>query len=116
MAGLAEADSWALMAVYVVGVGIGFGLSFIASTILLFNYFGQKPNLELYSIMCFISTSAALGPLFGGWARDTLGSFSGMFLLCSAMSLLVLIATIFLRPPGLRKIAEPSTAAREQLS
>jgi MFS family permease len=116
MAGLAEADSWALMAVYVVGVGIGFGLSFIASTILLFNYFGEKPNLELYSIMCFISTSAALGPLFGGWARDTLGSFSGMFLLCSAMSLVVLIATIFLRPPGLRKIEAAPVAMREPLA
>ncbi|HTW36768.1 MAG TPA: MFS transporter [Rhizomicrobium sp.] len=99
MTALAYADGWPLMWVYVVGVGIGFGLSFIASTILLYNYFGKGPNLELFSIMCFISTSAAFGPLFGGWARDTLGSFSGMFLLCAAISALILLATIFMRPP-----------------
>jgi len=99
MAALAYAHGWPLMWVYVVGVGIGFGLSFIGSTVLLYNYFGKRPNLELFSIMCFISTSAAFGPLFGGWARDTLGSFSGMFLLCAAISGLILIATIFMRPP-----------------
>jgi len=99
MAALAYAHSWPLMWVYVIGVGIGFGLSFIGSTVLLYNYFGKGPNLELFSIMCFISTSAAFGPLFGGWARDTLGSFSGMFVLCAAISGLILIATIFMRPP-----------------
>jgi MFS family permease len=99
MAALAYAHGWPLMWVYVVGVGIGFGLSFIGSTVLLYNYFGKGPNLELFSIMCFISTSAAFGPLFGGWARDTLGSFSGMFLLCAAIAGLILLATIFMRPP-----------------
>lgn len=99
MAALAYAHSWPLMWVYVVGVGIGFGLSFIGSTVLLYNYFGKRPNLELFSIMCFISTSAAFGPLFGGWARDTLGSFSGMFMLCAAISGVILAATIFMRPP-----------------
>lgn len=99
MVGLAEARGYALMLVYAVGVGIGYGLSFIASTMLLFNYFGKKANLELYSIMCLISTSAALGPAFGGWARDTFGSFSGMFILCAAATFLMLIATIFVSPP-----------------
>lgn len=111
MAALAFADGWPLMWVYVVGVGIGFGLSFIASTILLFEYFGKKPNLELFSIMCMISTSAALGPAFGGWARDTLGSFSGMFLLCSAISAVVLFATIFMRSPVRQGSSEPAPVA-----
>ena len=102
MAALAYAHGWPLMWVYVVGVGIGFGLSFIASTVLLYNYFGKGPNLELFSIMCFISTSAAFGPLFGGWARDTLGSFSGMFVLCAAIAALILVATIFMKVPVLQ--------------
>jgi hypothetical protein len=41
MAALAYAHGWPLMWVYVVGVGIGFGLSFIGSTVLLYNYFGK---------------------------------------------------------------------------
>jgi MFS family permease len=99
MLGLAEARGYALMLVYAVGVGIGCGLSFIASTMVLFNYFGKKANLELYSIMCLISTSAALGPAFGGWARDLSGSFSGMLILCAAVTFAMLVATIFLAPP-----------------
>ena len=113
MAALAYAHGWPLMWVYVVGVGIGFGLSFIGSTVLLYNYFGKGPNLELFSVMCFISTSAAFGPLFGGWARDTLGSFSGMFMLCAAISGLILVATIFMRPPVLEK---PVTLVKEPVA
>ncbi len=100
MTALAEARGYALMLVYALGVGIGYGLSFLASTMLLLTYFGKRPNLELYSLMCLISTSAAIGPAFGGWARDTLGSFAGMFLLCAAVTFAMLVATVFLSPPN----------------
>ena len=99
MAALAQAHGYLLMAVYAVGVGVGFGLSFVASTMLLFNYYGKRPNLELYSIMCLISTSAAIGPAVGGWARDTLGSFAEMFMLCAVAAFAMLVASIFLSPP-----------------
>ncbi len=102
MTALALARGYPLMLVYALGVGAGYGLSFLASTMLLLNYFGKRPNLELYSLMCLISTSAAIGPAFGGWARDTLGSFSGMFLLCAAVTFAMLVATLFLSPPAVR--------------
>ncbi|HEY2032169.1 MAG TPA: MFS transporter [Rhizomicrobium sp.] len=101
MTGLALAHGYVLMLVYAVGVGIGFGLSFVASTMLLLQYFGRRPYLELYSVMCLLSTAAALGPAIGGWMHDTLGSFAGVFHLCSLAAFLMLIATIFMRPPGL---------------
>jgi MFS family permease len=107
MTGLAEAHGWGLMSVFAVGVGLGFGLCFVSSTMLLYNYFGRAPNLELFSIMCMLSTTAALGPAFGGWARDTLGSFSQMFLLCAVITGLMLLATVFMRPPA----GEPIEAA-----
>jgi MFS transporter, OFA family, oxalate/formate antiporter len=107
MWGLAEAHSWLLMWVYVLGVGLGFGLSFICSTVLLLKYFGRGPNLELFSIMCLISTSAALGPAFGGWARDTLGSFTGMFVLCALVAVGLFVATLFLRPPVMKSAVAP---------
>jgi MFS family permease len=101
MTALALARGYPLMLIYAVGVGIGYGLSFLAATLLLLTYFGKRPNLELYSLMCLISTSAAIGPAFGGWARDRLGSFSGMFLLCAAVTFAMLVATLFLTPPSL---------------
>ncbi|MGH7009941.1 MAG: CynX/NimT family MFS transporter [Caulobacteraceae bacterium] len=101
MSALAWARGWPLMLVYAFGVGIGFGLSFVASTMLLLTYYGRRPYLELYSVMCLISTAAAIGPAVGGWARDALGSFSDAFLLCAGLAFLMLIATIFMRPPSL---------------
>jgi MFS family permease len=112
MAGLAMASGWGLMMVYAVGVGVGLGLSLLASTVLLLEYFGKKPNLELFSVMCLISTTAALGPAFGGWARDTLGSFTDMFWLCVAITAAILAATLFMRPPALAKA--PAANARER--
>ena len=80
MAGLALAHGLPMMLVYAVGVGIGYGLTFLAATVLLLRYFGPRANLELYSLMCLISTAAAVGPASAGWARDVLGSFEGVFL------------------------------------
>ena len=100
MAGLAEARGWDLMLVYALGMGMGFGLSFLAATMLLLDYFGKRANLELYSIMSVISTSAAVGPAFGGWARDAMGSFSGMFLLFAAVAIVMLAIACFLTPPA----------------
>jgi MFS family permease len=100
MAALAEARGWGMMLIYAAGVGVGYGLSFTAPTMALLNYFGKKANLELFSIMCLLSTVAAAGPAFGGWARDALGGFEGMFLLCVGVALAMLVATLFLRPPA----------------
>ena len=105
MAGLAEARGYILMAVYAVGMGIGFGLTFIASAMLLITYFGKGPNLRLYSIMSLMSTSAALGPAVGGWARDTFGGFVGLFLVCAATAGVMLVATWFMKPPIYRRQA-----------
>jgi MFS family permease len=112
MAGLAEARGYPLMLVYAVGMGIGFGLTFIASTVLLLDYFGKPPNLELYSTMCLISTSAALGPAVGGWARDTFGGFTDLFLLCAGAAALMLVATVSMRPPSMRREREPGLMAK----
>jgi len=102
---LAEARGWPLMLLYILGVGIGFGLSFLSSTLLLLQYFGKRANLELFSIMCVISTVAALGPLLGGWARDVLGNFWAVLMVHGMITGMILIAALFLRPPVLRPVA-----------
>ncbi|HEY1448403.1 MAG TPA: hypothetical protein VGF33_07680, partial [Caulobacteraceae bacterium] len=78
-----------------------YGLSFVSATMLLLTYFGRRAYLELYSIMCLLSTTAALGPAVGGWARDTLGSFAGVFYLCALAAVLMLIATVLMKAPSL---------------
>jgi cyanate permease len=81
-------------------VGVGFGLSFVAATMLLLGYFGRGVYLELYSIMCLVSTLAALGPALGGWARDIVGGFQGVFLICALTALVMLAASAVMKRPA----------------
>jgi MFS family permease len=112
---LAFATGWGLMGLFAVGCGLGYGLSFMPPTIMLLKYFGKKANLELFSIMCLMSTLAAAGPAFGGWAKDTFGSFEGLFLICGAITTAMFFATLFLRPPALKgaPVETPAPQAAE---
>lgn len=96
---LSVADTYLLMVIYAVGTGIGFGLTALAVTILLLNYFGRQNNLEIFSTVCLVGALSALGPLIGGYMRDGLGSFAPTFQLFGVAAALVFVATLFMRPP-----------------
>ena len=82
-----------------VEVGVGYGVSNLAATVLLLNYFGRGRNLELFSIMCLVSTLAAAGPWLGGYARDRLGGFEAAFWIFAGLAVVVLGAVAVMRPP-----------------
>ncbi len=100
IAALAMARGYPLMLTYVLGVGIGYGVSYLAIILLLLNYFGRKRNLELFSTMCLVSTLAAGGPWLAGWMRDRLGGFEGAFWLFAGLAAAVMVAVIAMRPPS----------------
>ena len=99
LAALSAADSGPLMLLYAAGIGVGSGLTFFASTILLLDYFGRAPNLELFSIVNLISTVGSVGPAFGGFIADRTGSFVPAFLILAALVFLVLLAVLWMKPP-----------------
>lgn len=88
-----------MMLVYAVGIGIGYGLTFFASTILLLDYFGRAPNLELFSLVNLISTVGSVAPALAGLTRDVTGGFMPFFVGLSLLMTLVLIAVIVMRAP-----------------
>jgi cyanate permease len=96
---LSVARDTPLLMVYAAGIGIGYGLTFFASTILLLDYFGRGPNLELFAAVNLISTVGSGGPAFAGYVADASGSFVPAFLLLAAMTLAVLVAVALMRPP-----------------
>ena len=96
---LANARDMTLMLVYAAGIGIGYGLTFFASTILLLDYFGRKPNLELFATVNLISTSGSVAPFLAGMSRDHLGSFTPFFYGLAVLMVLVLLAVAWMRPP-----------------
>ena len=99
LAALALAHGLPLMVVYAVAVGAGYGLSYLATTVLLLNYFGRARNLELFSLMCLVSTLASAGPVLGGMVRDRLGGFAPALWGFSGVAALVLVAVALMRPP-----------------
>lgn len=96
---LSAAHGLPLMLVYAIGIGVGYGLTFFASTILLLDYFGRAPNLELFAIVNLISVVGSGGPAFAGFVADHSGSFIPAFTILEGLVLLVLIAVAVMRRP-----------------
>ncbi|WP_156841713.1 MFS transporter [Novosphingobium aquimarinum] len=101
-----------VLGIWVLTLGVGLGFSYVGTAMLLQEYFGQRASLELYSIMTAISTSAAIGPAFGGYMRDMSGSFAGTFYVLAAIALALLGAVLVLRPPA--QTTEPALKPAHQ--
>lgn len=103
---LSIAHTYPMMALYALGTGLGFGLTALAVTVLLLNYYGRRHNLEIFSLTCLVGAASALGPLVAGYIRDQLGSFAPAFQLYAGIIFLVFVATLFMRPPQKRPAAD----------
>lgn len=92
-----------MLLVYAAGIGIGFGLAFFASTILLLDYFGRRPYLELFAMVNLISTVAAVAPTLAGLTRDATGGFMPFFVALAVLMGVLLLTAMMMRAP--RKVA-----------
>lgn len=96
---LAISGSWIMMVVFVLGFGIGLGFCFVSTVTLLIEFFGKRANLELYSVMCVISTLAAIGPAVGGSIRDATGGFGSVFAGIAALGFVFMLVLLKLKRP-----------------
>lgn len=96
---LSTATSLPMLIVFSIGVGAGYGMTFLATSVLLSNYYGRLPYLEIFSVANLISTLACFGPLVAGRLKDQVGSFTGAFLLVAIIPLIIALTVIFMRPP-----------------
>lgn len=91
-----------MMLVYAAGIGIGYGLTLFSATILLLDYFGRGPYLELFSTVNLISTVGAAAPTLAGLTRDQTGGFTPFFVVLALLVALVLLAVLSMRAPRKR--------------
>lgn len=98
---LSIATSWIWLILFVLCVGIGYGMTFLASSVLLSNYFGRGPYLELFSVVNLISTVACLAPFIAGAVKDYTNSFTPAFLIIAAPVIVILMFTLMMKPPVL---------------
>jgi MFS family permease len=104
-AALSVAQSYPVMLLFAIGSGLGFGLTGLAATMLLLNYFGRGNNLEILSRTALVGAFSALGPTLGGQLRDRTGAFGPTFAIYAGVSALIFIAVALMRPPRLRSDA-----------
>lgn len=109
MVTLSYATTLPFLIIYALGIGIGYGMTFLATSILILNYYGRGPYLELFSLMNVAATLASIGPFGGGYMRDLFGSFVPGFLIFAAVPFCVMIAVLFMRPPRRRDQTTEST-------
>jgi MFS transporter, OFA family, oxalate/formate antiporter len=91
-----------MMLVYAAGIGIGYGLTLFSATILLLDYFGRGPYLELFSTVNLISTVGAAAPTLAGLTRDETGGFMPFFAVLALLVALVMLAVLTMRAPHKR--------------
>jgi MFS transporter, OFA family, oxalate/formate antiporter len=99
---LGAARDLPMMLVYAAGIGIGYGLTLFSATILLLDYFGRGPYLELFSTVNLISTVGAAAPTLAGLTRDQTGSFTPFFVVLALLVALVMLAVLTMRAPHTR--------------
>ena len=85
---------------YAAGVGGGYGLSYLATAVLLLRWFGPRRNLELFSVMALVSTLAAVGPWAAGLVHDRTGSFTAALWAGAVLAAVALALLAVTRAPG----------------
>ena len=99
MLALSVADNPGALVIFAIGEGFGFGMCFLATALLLLNYFGEKDNPEILGTMNFMTTAAMAGPVTAGYIAGKAGGFSVAFQLNAALMLLAIIAVALMKPP-----------------
>jgi len=92
---LAYADSPALQYAAAVVYGCGWGLSYVAGTVVLLDYYGRATGARILSVVWLVTTIAAAGPAGAGLIADHTGSFSPIFIIYAG-ALVVLAVPIWL--------------------
>lgn len=87
------------LAIFILSLGLGIGIIYVASAMLLLEYFGKRHNLELYATMCLLSTAAALGPWLGGHLHDSMGGFRSIFLILGACGAALSVVLMAMKAP-----------------
>jgi cyanate permease len=105
----AVATNPALVLVSSLMFGAGWGITVVATMVLLVDCFGRVIGAQLLGAAHQISSIAAFGPLAAGMAADKIGSFAPVFFAFAvALGVLALIIQV-LRDPGMLKPSQAFT-------
>jgi MFS family permease len=90
--------------------GIGWGLAYVAGTVVLLDYFGPAVGSKILSVVWLMTTVAAAGPLAAGIIADRYGTFSPIFNVYAVLLLALAIPIYLMREPVRVSGASATTA------
>jgi MFS family permease len=117
-----QAAGFALMAiaathfeqfVSAVAFGTGWGLTYVAGTVVLVDYFGGQTGSKILSIVWFLTSIAAGGPPLAGWIADNYGTFAPIFYVFAVLSFALALPIWFMQRPASPIIAAQAKRASE---
>ena len=80
--------------------GTGWGLAYVAATVVLLDYFGLATGSKILSIVWLLTTVAAAGPMLAGMIADRYGTFAPIFDLYAVMLLVIAVPIFTMRDPA----------------
>jgi MFS family permease len=80
--------------------GTGWGLSYVAGTVVLLEFFGRDIGSQLLSFVWFIVSVAAAGPIAAGVIGDTYGTFAPIYVLYAGAMVVLSIPIFLMRRPA----------------
>lgn len=94
------ADRDALVYAFALLFGIGLGLGLVTAPLMLANYFGVGSLARINATTGVITIGiTAFAPTIAGYANDTLGSYTLVFLTFSTLAMVLAVPVALLRPP-----------------
>jgi MFS family permease len=109
MLAFAFAGTLTTQTIAVVAFGTGWGLSYVAGTVVLLDYFGHVTGSKILSFVWFIVSFAALGPPAAGLIADNYGTFAPIFVIYTVLLVFLAIPIFAMRPPH-----NPALPSREE--
>src|SRR5207248_1500454 len=98
--------STALQYTSAIAFGTGWGLSYVAGTVLLIEFFGRDIGSQLLSCVWFIVSVAAFGPLAAGFFGDNYGTFAPIYVIYGAMMAVLAFPILVMRRPAEHVVEE----------
>jgi MFS family permease len=112
MLAFAFAGTLTMQAVAVIAFGTGWGLSYVAGTVVLLDYFGHVTGSKILSFVWFFVSFAAVGPIAAGAIADNYGTFAPIFLIYTVLLIILAIPIFAMRAPANPALPERETATR----
>ncbi|MEX0707289.1 MAG: MFS transporter [Woeseia sp.] len=100
MVALSMASHPVAITLFVIGEGVGFGVVFFATAMLLVNYYGTTNNPIIFGTMNMITTVAMVGPIIAGLLAERFGTFAITYQIFALLLMVIFTVVALMRPPG----------------